>query len=46
MGALMNVFALLLLILFMFSILGVFLFSELTEGEIIDAKYKNFRVFF
>jgi hypothetical protein len=45
MGALMNVFALLLIILFMFAVLGVFLFSELTEGDVIDSSYKNFNNF-
>lgn len=47
--ALLNVFMLLLLILFMFAVLGVFFFSELTEnpsGEeklnVIDKTYKNF----
>jgi len=44
-GALFNVFALLLLILFMFAVLGVFFFSEITEGDIIDKEYKNFRNF-
>lgn len=34
-GALANVFLLLLLVLFIFSILAVFFFSELTEGEVI-----------
>lgn len=41
----MNVFALLLIILFMFAVLGVFLFSELTEGDVIDRDYKNFNNF-
>ena len=45
MGALLNVFALLLIILFMFSILGVFLYSDLTSGDVIDSRYKNFRNF-
>lgn len=31
-SALLNVFGLLLLILFMFAVLGVFFFNELTEG--------------
>jgi len=47
--ALLNVFLLLLLILFMFAVLGVFFFSELTENpenesklNVIDKDYKNF----
>lgn len=34
--ALMNVGALLILVYFIFSVLGVFLFSDITTGEIID----------
>lgn len=44
-GALLNVFGLLLLILFMFAVLGVFFFNELTVGDVID-DYKNFHRFF
>ena len=43
-SSLFNVFGLLVLILFMFSILGWFFFSELNEGDVIDA-YKNFNNF-
>jgi len=43
--SLLNVFGLLLLILFMFAVLGVFFFHELTEGDVIDARYKNFKNF-
>ena len=43
--ALLNVFGLLLLILFMFAVLGVFFFSDLKDGDIIDPTYKNFRDF-
>lgn len=35
-GALVNVLGLVLLILFMFAVLGVFFFSELSTGEVID----------
>jgi len=44
-SSLMNVFGLLLLILFMFAVLGVFFFNELRSGEVIDPKYKNFKNF-
>ena len=47
-SALLNVFGLLLIILFMFSVLGVFFFSDLTEHDklnVIDPTYKNFRNF-
>jgi len=44
-GALVNVFALLLLILFMFAVLGVFFFNELADGDVIDKTYKNFKNF-
>lgn len=44
-GALLNVFALLLLMLFMFSVLGVFFFNELSGGDVIDERYKNFKNF-
>lgn len=43
-SSLMNVFLLLMLIFFMLSILGVFFFREITEGDIID-DYKNFTNF-
>jgi hypothetical protein len=41
-GALVNVLGLVLLILFMFAVLGVFFFNTLTTGEVIDPNYKNF----
>lgn len=44
-GALVNVFGLLLLILFMFAVLGVFFFNNLSTGLVIDADYKNFKNF-
>lgn len=44
-GALVNVLGLVLLILFMFAVLGVFFFNELTDGEVIDPEYKNFKDF-
>jgi hypothetical protein len=40
----MNVFSLLLLIYFIYSSLGVFLFNGIENGEIID-KYTNFENF-
>jgi hypothetical protein len=44
--ALLNVLGLVLLILFMFAVLGVFFFGELTEpAQVIDPDYKNFRNF-
>jgi hypothetical protein len=43
-GALMNVFALLMLVLFIFSILAVFFFSGVKEGEFIGA-YRNYEDF-
>jgi len=43
-GALANVFLLLLLVLFIFSILAVFFFAQLTEGEVIS-EYRNFTDF-
>jgi len=43
--ALMNVFALLLLIYFMMSVLGNFLFKNISQGDVIDDEYKNFRNF-
>ena len=44
MPSLMNVFALLMLIFFIFSVLGVFLFNKVKEGEILD-EYMNFNNF-
>lgn len=41
----MNVFLLLILIYFMMSVLGNFLFKNITEGDVIDDDYKNFRNF-
>ena len=41
----MNVFMLLMLIFFMFSILGVFMFGDVKSGEVID-DLKNFNNFF
>ncbi|CAI2366067.1 unnamed protein product [Moneuplotes crassus] len=43
-SSLFNVFALLLLVFFIYAILGVFIFSDITEGEIIS-EYKNFKNF-
>jgi len=44
--ALFNVLGLVLLILFMFAVLGVYFFGELTEpAQVIDPEYKNFRNF-
>lgn len=40
-GALANVFLLLLLVLFIFSILAVFFFSGLSDGEVIS-EFRNF----
>jgi hypothetical protein len=42
--ALLNVFGLLLLILFMFAVLGVFFFNEVSSGLVIN-DYKNFKNF-
>lgn len=44
-SALVNVLGLVLLILFMFAVLGVFFFNGLTTGEVIDENYKNFKNF-
>jgi len=44
-GALANVCILLMLTLFIFSILGVFMFSEVTEGENFIGPFWNFRNF-
>lgn len=43
-GALMNVFLLLLLVLFIFSILAVFFFSGVKQGEFIN-EYRNYEDF-
>lgn len=43
-GSLANVFLLLVLVLFIFSILGVFFFQDLNQGDIIG-EYKNFNNF-
>jgi len=43
-GSLANVFLLLVLVLFIFSILAVFFFQGLNSGEVID-EYKNFNNF-
>lgn len=43
--SILNVTMLLMLIFFMFSILGVFMFGEVTEGEVLD-DLKNFNNFF
>jgi hypothetical protein len=40
-GSLANVLLLLMLVLFIFSILGVFFFGDLTTGFVID-DYHNF----
>lgn len=40
--SLMNVVTLLILIFFMFSIMGNFLFWNIREGDVIDSEYKNF----
>jgi len=41
--ALGNVFILLMLIYFMMAVLANFVFYQITEGEVIDPDYKNFR---
>ena len=41
----MNVFALLMLVFFIYSILGVYLFSNISTGEVIDPEYRNFKNF-
>lgn len=43
--ALMNVFLLLMLIYFMFSVLGNFLFAQVITGEVVDSEIKNFKNF-
>ena len=43
-GALFNVFLLLMLCLFIFAILAVFFFGNLTAGNVID-EYRNFNDF-
>ena len=40
--SLMNVVTLLILIFFMFSIMGNFLFWEIRYGDVLDGEYKNF----
>ena len=40
-GALANVFLLLLLVLFIFSVMAVFFFGNLSTGNVIG-EYKNF----
>lgn len=44
MGPITNVFVLLLLVLFIFSILAVFFFGKIIEGDVID-QYRNFNDF-
>lgn len=44
--ALANVFFLLMLIYFMLSVLANFNFNNITEGEVIDPDYKNFKDFY
>jgi len=44
--ALANVFALLILIYFMLAVLANFQFNQITEGEVIDPDYKNFKDFY
>ena len=41
----MNVFALLMLVYFIFAVLGVFMFSTITQGKIIDPVFMNFQNF-
>lgn len=41
----MNVFALLILVYFIFAVLGVFMFANVTQGDIIDPVYMNFSNF-
>jgi len=43
--ALMNVFILLCLVFFMVSVLSNFTFYNITEGEVLDPTFKNFRNF-
>jgi len=43
-GALFNVFLLLMLCLFIFAILAVFFFGELADGNVID-DFRNFKNF-
>lgn len=42
--SLLNVFSLLMLIFFIFAVLGVFIFGNITEGDVID-DYTNFKNF-
>lgn len=41
----MNVLSLLLIVLFIFAVLGVYLFGDLTSGSVIDESYMNFSNF-
>lgn len=41
----MNVFSLLMIIFFIFAILGVFMFRDVVKGEVIDEEYMNFSNF-
>ena len=43
--SLFNVFALLMLVYFIFSVLGVFMFREITQGKLIDPEFMNFKNF-
>ena len=45
MQSILNVFLLLMLIFFMFATLGVFFFSDISDGSVINAEYKNFKRF-
>ena len=45
MPPLLNVLALLLIVFFIYAILGFFLFSDVSEGQIIDPVYMNFKNF-
>ena len=42
---LLNVLALLLIVFFIYAVLGVFLFGDIQEGTIIDHTYMNFNNF-
>ena len=44
-SSLINVFLLLMLIFFMLATLGVFWFKNVTEGDVVDPKFKNFKTF-
>jgi voltage-gated sodium channel len=41
----LNVLSLLLLIFFIYAILGVFLFYRVTDGKAVDSEYTNFKNF-